>query len=87
MTLPVLVTCPDCGVERSIGPTTDCAGCGLRWEDVETAAAFLYEVVYYEPTARRWEFARRFDTREEADKLAHELRVAGRDARVTEEPA
>jgi hypothetical protein len=50
----------------------------------------VYEVVYYvvHPGSKgRWEFAARFDTREEADTKAHELRLAGYDARVMEEPS
>jgi hypothetical protein len=51
----------------------------------------VYEVVYYvvhpgEPKGR-WEFAARYDEREQADAKAIDLRQAGYDARVMEEDA
>jgi hypothetical protein len=47
----------------------------------------MYEVVYYEKVNRRWVFAARFDTRDEADAKANEIRIAGFDARVLEADA
>lgn len=44
----------------------------------------MYEVVYYETTNRRWVFAARFDSREEADTKANEIRIAGYEASVIE---
>lgn len=44
-----------------------------------------YEVVYYEKSNQRWVFAARFDTEQEAEQKADELRAAGYDARVLNE--
>jgi hypothetical protein len=57
----------------------------LEGEAFRTAT--VYEVVYYEAVNDRWRFAARFPTREEADAKADEIRLAGYEARVTEETA
>jgi hypothetical protein len=33
-------TCPDCGLEAALRPGQHCEGCGLSWDDLETAADF-----------------------------------------------
>ena len=36
--------CPDCGTPWDIEETPNCEGCGMSWQDVLDAAAFLDRV-------------------------------------------